>query len=91
VYVQSGVEDEEGDHVEVVGAFCEDLLLQDLDRHFALPLLIELSHRHIREVLLQFDLIVVEQLLQTVADHQIYLVTSEVAVIERTDSFQNGG
>lgn len=89
MYVQSGVEDEEGDHVEVVSAFGEDLLLEDFHGYFALPLLVKLPHRHIREILLQFCLLAVEQLLQTVADHQRYLVASQVAIIERTDSFQN--
>lgn len=67
----------------------QHLLFQHFDRHLAL-LLLKLTHRHISKVLTQFRFLTIEQLLQTIADHQGYLVPGKEPILGRTDAFKDG-
>jgi len=58
---ESGVEDEERDHVQVLRALVKHLILEDFNLNFSGLIRIELWHGHVSKVLLQLHLLMVEE------------------------------
>lgn len=87
---RSSVEDEECDHIQILRAFVEHLVLQQLDLHPPRIVRVELRHRHVCEIFSQLGLFMVEKFMEAVADHQRNLVFGEIPLIERTDAFEDG-